>query len=68
MLVDSLQTVSRRLLSTTAPQNNVKLQAGLDRLYQDIEKLKSKLKRILKLQSALQYNIILHKFKFEIFF
>ncbi|XP_017760534.1 PREDICTED: LON peptidase N-terminal domain and RING finger protein 3 [Eufriesea mexicana] len=34
------QTVSRRLLSTTAPQNNTKLQAGLDRLYQDIEKLR----------------------------
>ncbi|XP_029050675.1 LON peptidase N-terminal domain and RING finger protein 3 [Osmia bicornis bicornis] len=34
------QTVSRRLLSTTVPQNNTKLQDGLDRLYQDIEKLK----------------------------
>ncbi|KOX72599.1 LON peptidase N-terminal domain and RING finger protein 3 [Melipona quadrifasciata] len=40
MLVGSLQTVSRRLLLTIAPQNNMKLQAGLDRLYQDIEKLK----------------------------
>lgn len=46
MLVDSLQTVSRRLLSTTVPQNNTKLQDGLDRLYQDIEKLKSKIHRL----------------------
>ncbi|XP_017886533.1 LON peptidase N-terminal domain and RING finger protein 3 [Ceratina calcarata] len=34
------QTVSRRLVSTTASQNSNKLQIGLDRLYQDIEKLK----------------------------
>ncbi|XP_076287505.1 LON peptidase N-terminal domain and RING finger protein 3 isoform X2 [Lasioglossum baleicum] len=33
------QTVSRRLLSTAAP-HNTKLEAGLDRVYQDIEKLK----------------------------
>ena len=61
MLVGSLQTVSRRLLSTTAPQNNMKLQAGLDRLYQDIEKLKSKLTRIVVLscvQCVLQNNML----------
>ncbi|XP_076379435.1 LON peptidase N-terminal domain and RING finger protein 3 isoform X2 [Megalopta genalis] len=34
-----IKTVSRRLLSTAAPHNG-KLQAGLDRVYQDIEKLK----------------------------
>lgn len=37
-----LQTINRRLRSSIVPQINTKLQASLDRVYQDIEKLKSK--------------------------
>ncbi|XP_066590063.1 LON peptidase N-terminal domain and RING finger protein 3 [Prorops nasuta] len=34
------QTISRRLLTSSAPQNNAKLQSTLDRIYQEVEKLK----------------------------
>jgi len=36
------QTINRRIRSSIVPQVNMKLQASLDRVYQDIEKLKSK--------------------------
>ena len=42
IIFECLQTICRTPLSSLTPQDNAKLHATLDRVYQEVEKLKSK--------------------------